>query len=87
VQRVGYESSEIMKFSLTVNFSKRDKLDHTKSDSGATYHARWMSKALHCFKVFLFRKQFQLTDNNKEVRGIAAINIFVIRFYLKLWFR
>ena len=28
---------------------------------GAFHHARWMSKALYCYKIWLFRDQFKLT--------------------------
>lgn len=52
---------------------------------GATHHARWMSKALYSLKMFPFRNQLKLTES--ELHGIRAVNVFVIRFYLKLWFQ
>lgn len=52
---------------------------------GANHHARWMAKALYCLKIFLFRKQFKIPE--KEMRGLGAICVFIIRFYLKLWFQ
>lgn len=51
---------------------------------GATSHARWMSKAIYCLKIFLFRGQFKLTK--KEENGIRDICIFLIKMYIKVWF-
>lgn len=51
---------------------------------GATSHARWMSKAIYCFKIFLFRDQFALSK--KEKNGLRDICIFLIKIYLKVWF-
>lgn len=51
---------------------------------GPTHHARWMSKALYCLKIYLFREQFKLTEY--EENSLASICAFIIRFYVKLWF-
>lgn len=53
--------------------------------AGAIHHARWMAKAIYSLKIFLFRKQFQISDH--ELQGLKAVNVFIIRFYLKLWFQ
>lgn len=50
----------------------------------AMHHARWMSKALYSLKIYMFKKQFKLS--NKETDGLAAINIFIVRYYLRAWF-
>lgn len=52
---------------------------------GASHHARWMSKALYSLKIYMFRNQFKLTP--KEQRGLGMVNVFLLRFYLKLWFQ
>lgn len=52
---------------------------------GATSHARWMSKAIYTLKIYLFRDQFHLKKN--ELKGLSAICVFVVRLYLKAWFK
>ncbi|KAG5887469.1 hypothetical protein JTB14_017324 [Gonioctena quinquepunctata] len=51
---------------------------------GANHHARWMSKALYAFKLFMFKKQFKI--NATEVNGLRYICIFLIHFYVVSWF-
>ena len=41
---------------------------------GATSNARWMSKALYSFKIFVFRDQFTLTK--RELNGFRALFLF-----------
>ncbi|XP_050521710.1 uncharacterized protein LOC126894618 [Daktulosphaira vitifoliae] len=43
-----------------------------------------MAKALYCLKIFIFRKQFNLTQ--KEGMSISSICIFIIRLYVRAWF-
>lgn len=51
---------------------------------GAMHHARFMSKAIYCLKMFLFRKQLELeTDVQKNLRKTC---IFIVEFYIKYWF-
>lgn len=52
---------------------------------GAIHHARWMAKALYSLKIYLFRKQFNLTKN--EEKGLRDICIFLLRLYIRAWFR
>lgn len=52
---------------------------------GAMHHARWMSKALYSLKIYLFRKQFNLPEN--QMQGLGVMNVFLIRYYIKLWFQ
>jgi len=51
---------------------------------GVTNHARWMSKAIYCLKIFMFSEQFNL--NEKEKRGLAEICVFIVTVYIKSWF-
>lgn len=43
-----------------------------------------MSKAIYCLKIFLFRDEFQLTD--EERRGISDVCIFITTTYVVAWF-
>ena len=51
---------------------------------GAISHARWMAKAIYCLKIFLFRGQFKLSD--EEHSALEALCIFFVRVYCKAWF-
>lgn len=51
---------------------------------GATHHARWMSKALYCLKIYMFQNQFHL--GKKELLGISDVCIFISVVYIKAWF-
>ena len=51
---------------------------------GAFHKARWMAKLIYCLKIFLFRKQFKLRA--KELSGLQAFNIFVVKVYIRHWF-
>ncbi|KAG0727626.1 hypothetical protein GWK47_034264 [Chionoecetes opilio] len=50
---------------------------------GAMHQARWMSKVLYSFKIWMFRGQFRLTK--KEERGLQRLCLFVVRVYAKAW--
>lgn len=56
----------------------------TFSVPGAVSQARWMSKAIYAFKIYLFQDQFPLTK--KESDSIRRICIFLITLYLRAWF-
>lgn len=47
---------------------------------GAVHHARWMAKAIYSLKMFMFREQINLSEEEKV--GLADICVFLIRFYL-----
>lgn len=51
---------------------------------GATSHARWMSKCIYALKMYLFRNEFNMT--NQELNGIRSVCLFVVRIYVKAWF-
>lgn len=51
---------------------------------GAMHHARWLSKAIYCLKIFMFQEQFSLSAT--DIRSIRDISIFVVTFYIKSWF-
>ena len=46
---------------------------------GAIHHARWMSKVLHCLKIWLFRDQFNLTkeEDLKSERFVCFVHYFM----------
>lgn len=52
---------------------------------GAMHQARWMSKVIYTFKVWMFRHQFRLTE--REEKGIRDLCIFYSRIYLRAWFQ
>lgn len=51
---------------------------------GAIHHARWMSKAIYCLKIFLLRQEYKL--NKREYDSVRDICIFIVRCYVKAWF-
>lgn len=51
---------------------------------GAIHHARWMSKAIYCLKIFIFRQEYKL--NKREYDSISDICIFIVRCYVRAWF-
>lgn len=52
---------------------------------GATHHARWMSKAIYCLKIYMFQKQFNV-GSKKELRGLGDVCSFISIVYVKAWF-
>lgn len=51
---------------------------------GAWHHARWLSKALYCLKIYMFRKQFKISI--RETNILRKICVFIVLFYVKIWF-
>lgn len=51
---------------------------------GACHHARWLSKALYCLKIYLFRKQFKVSA--AVLDSLRKICVFIVLFYVKIWF-
>lgn len=51
---------------------------------GAMSHARWMSKAIYTLKIYIFRKEFNLTA--KEQKGLRDVCLFIVIVYVKPWF-
>lgn len=51
---------------------------------GATSHARFMSKEIYCYKMFLLREEFTMTSF--ELKGIRNICIFLTRMFIPYWF-
>lgn len=60
------------------------KDNFTFKQPGAMSHARWMSKAIYCLKIFIFREQFKLSA--RELNGLRQICIFIVSIYIKAWF-
>lgn len=50
---------------------------------GANHHARWMSKIIYSFKIFLFRKQFELSL--EEQSNFKEMCLFSSLIYVKTW--
>lgn len=52
---------------------------------GALHRARWMSKLIYSFKIYLYRSQFVLVD--KELSGLKRFIVFVLVVYIKNWYQ
>ena len=50
---------------------------------GAMHNARWMSKAIYCLKIWMFRDQFNLTP--EQCLGLRDLCIFFALIYAKAW--
>ena len=51
---------------------------------GAMHQARWMSRAIYCLKIYIFRNEY--TISSVENNSLRDICIFIIRFYVQAWF-
>lgn len=67
---------------LTIKFLGGDGGDF--KTCGATSNARFMSKAIYCLKMFMFRTHFTFTT--RELNCIRDISIFIVRLYVKNWY-
>lgn len=54
------------------------------SPPGAYHRARWMAKGIYCLKIYMFREQFKL--NQQELQALRRICLFTITIYVKAWF-
>lgn len=50
---------------------------------GARHHARWMSKALHALKMFMFLNIFPVSKRDQI--ALSRFSLFVVRFYVRAW--
>lgn len=70
---------------LVVLFLNGEKCDNIKiHPPGAAHHARWMARAIYAIKMYLFRKQYMMTET--EETSIRDVCIFVVKYYVKYWF-
>lgn len=54
---------------------------------GANHHARWLAKAIHCLKLFMFQDQFFKNAHHcRAVTALRHICIFIVCFYVRIWF-
>lgn len=74
---------ELLKLAL-VFIGKQNEVDITFKKPGAFHHARWMAKAIYCLKIYLFRGQLKMTQD--QIQYIGDICVFLLRVYLKAWF-
>ena len=51
---------------------------------GPMHHARWMSKLIYAYKVWMFQDQFKLTK--KEELGLRHLCVFGVLAYIEAWF-
>ena len=50
---------------------------------GAIHHARWLSKAIYCLKLYLFRRQHKLPKSDEK--SLEVLCIFIVKIYVKVW--
>lgn len=51
---------------------------------GAFHHARWMAKAIYCLKIFMFREQYPMTE--EERLAVRDTSTFIVMLYFEAWF-
>jgi hypothetical protein len=61
-----------------------EKIDINIKPPGACHHARWMSKIIYVFKMYIFRRQFCLAP--PLAKGLQNVCIFYAVLYVKAWF-
>lgn len=52
---------------------------------GALHRARWMARLIYSLKIYLYRSQFVLTD--EELSGLQYFIVFVLTVYIKHWYQ
>lgn len=50
---------------------------------GTHHHARWMSKAIYCLKMYMCRKQLKLSK--EIIDGLRDTSIFICLIYTRAW--
>lgn len=51
---------------------------------GALHRARWMAKIIYSLKIYLFRQQFELKE--EELSSLKQFNLFFTIVYIKNWY-
>ena len=51
---------------------------------GALHSARWMTRVIYCYIMWMFRTQFKLKAAEKH--GIFQFLLFVSDIYIKVWY-
>ncbi|XP_049302015.1 uncharacterized protein LOC125775433 [Bactrocera dorsalis] len=93
------EVSEFLLFQLTEKQPRDDYLELIKlcliflgkgpshnvsfNTPGAYHHTRWMAKAIYSLKMFIFREQFSMSE--EEFSSLKAICLFIVNLYVKMW--
>lgn len=67
---------------MFLNFLGAD--DRPFNAPGAHHRARWMAKAVYCLKIWLFRDQFVMSEEERD--GVYSLCLFIIRVYVRFWF-
>jgi len=74
------ELLELVVIFLNGNLERKFKI----CPPGAMHQARWMSRAIYCLKIYLFRNEYKISSAEKN--SLRDICIFIIRFYVQAWF-
>ncbi|XP_039443340.1 uncharacterized protein LOC120423555 [Culex pipiens pallens] len=62
-----------------------DECNYSFRIPGATHHARWMSKAIYCLKMYLLRGQYPGEDGFPE--QLKRFVTFILKVYLEGWYK
>lgn len=74
---------EIVELSLIIlGVLPRGKPYHFRTP-GAYHMARWMSKIIYCYKMYLFRNEFEMLK--KEEENLTQFCLFTSIIYVKFW--
>ncbi len=60
-----------------------EPIEHSFKKPGPTHHARWMQKIIYVLKMYLFRKQLDLSVAIK--RKLQQLSLFFTLIYTKTW--
>ena len=74
---------EVLELAYIILNGNHDK-NFTIKSPGAISHARWMCKIIYIFKLFLFRDQLILLNDERD--NLLRFTVFILKNYLKMWY-
>lgn len=75
--------NELLKLTIII-LSPDDRARFNICAPGCFSRARFMCRILYCFKIYLYREQFIISDS--EMDAIRRFILFVLKVYIKHWF-
>jgi hypothetical protein len=74
---------ELVELSLLALGAHPDAANYTFKFPGANHRARWMARVIYCIKIFLFRKEINLSPEMKK--KFKTITLIFVLIYGKNW--
>jgi hypothetical protein len=74
---------EMIELSLIILNCHPDVENYVFKIPGANHRARWMAKVIYCLKMYLFRKEFEMTAE-LEI-NFQELSLFFALIYAKNW--